>query len=89
VEYDPNLVNGNPVGYLVNASGNGFNPTATSTAASGIIAVSTPRNITIDQAGATWVSNGGAAGIPAAIQVFGIAAPVNPVLAAGKYGVRP
>ncbi len=93
VEFDPAIYAAQPTGsnngFLVNASGNGFNPTATSTTASGYIVASYDRNLTIDQAGAVWIATGNSAGQNPIVQVLGVAAPTNPVLAAGQYGVKP
>ncbi len=92
VEFDPAIYaagtgSTTPSGYLVNAAGNGFNPINSS--ASTTITVSSPRNITIDQSGALWVSNGSSSTTGPAVQILGIAAPTNPVLAAGAYGTKP
>jgi hypothetical protein len=54
------------------------------------MAVSAARNETVDSSGALWTINGSStAGFQPVVEILGIAAPVNPVLAAGKYGVAP
>jgi len=95
VEFDP-LLGTAPGSYLVNPCNNGFNPTfATNTATTPAtntqeLVTSAIRSVTIDQAGAMWISNGSAAAnVFPAVQILGVAAPTNPVLAAGQYGVKP
>jgi hypothetical protein len=92
MEFDPSLGTGcgdagNDAGtFFTTAAGNPINPSSATGGAS--IQPSSARNITIDHAGSLWVVN--ASSYPyAVVQVFGIAGPTDPVLADGKYGVRP
>jgi len=90
IEFDPNLgtgcgdTNNDPGTFFTTAVGNALQPV--NSAGTTIIAASGPRNETIDSSGALWTIS--TAGSPV-IQILGIAMPVNPVLAAGKYGVAP
>ena len=83
VEYDPSIGSGT---FLLTSGGNGFNPANNSNA--GIIVTSGARTTTIDAAGALWTVNS-ASGSKPVVQILGIAAPTVPVLAQGKYGVKP
>jgi hypothetical protein len=93
IEFDPSVGTGCDTGgdagtFFTTPTGNGINPT--NSAGTQIIAASAARNETIDSAGALWTINGtSTAGFQPVIEIFGIATPVNPVLAAGKYGVAP
>jgi sugar lactone lactonase YvrE len=91
VEFDPSLgtacdVASDPGTFFTTSIGNGINPA--NSAGTGIVATSGARSETIDSSGALWAGNSVASTIPV-VQILGIAAPVNPVLAAGKYGVKP
>ena len=93
IEFDPSIGTGcdasSDVGtFFTTAAGNAINPTTS--AGGNAIAVSAARNETVDSSGALWTINGtSTAGYQPVVQILGIAAPVNPVLAAGKYGVKP
>jgi hypothetical protein len=101
VEFDPSVgtTGGNPGTFYLTAEGNGFNPSnnqtnsltpAASTTPSGLISTSAPRTLAIDAAGALWTVNASSTGTPApVVQILGVAAPTVPVLAQGKYGVKP
>ncbi len=101
VEFDPSVgtTGGNPGTFYLTAEGNGFNPSnnqtnsitpAASAIPSGLISISAPRTLAIDAAGALWTVNATATGSPApVVQILGVAAPTVPVLAQGKYGVKP
>ena len=91
VEFDPAIGTGCDAGgdvgtFFTTAVGNGINPS--NSAGTGIMATSAARNETIDSSGALWTINGASGTVPV-VQILGLAAPVNPVLAAGKYGVKP
>jgi len=93
IEFDPSIGTGcdatSDVGtFFTTSIGSGIDPV--NSAGTGIIEASAARNITIDSSGAFWTINGNStAGYQPVVQILGIAAPVNPVLAAGKYGVKP
>ncbi len=94
VEFDPALGTGcgdanNDAGtFFTTAAGNGYQPV--NSAGATIMATSAARNETIDSSGALWTINGTTAtGFQPVVEILGIASPVNPVLAAGKYGVAP
>jgi len=93
VEFDPALgtacdTGGDPGTFFTTVVGNGYQPV--NSAGTSIMAASAARNETIDSSGALWTINGtSTAGFQPVIEVLGIATPVNPVLAAGKYGVAP
>jgi hypothetical protein len=101
VEFDPSVgtTGGNPGTFYLTAEGNGFNPSnnqtnyiapTASTTPSGLISTSAPRTLAIDAAGALWTVNASSTGPPApVVQILGVAAPTVPVLAQGKYGVKP
>ena len=86
VEFDPALgtTGGNSGSFLLTSAGNGFNPSSNTAALASSIQM---RTTTIDASGALWMVNG--AGSNPVVQILGIAAPTVPVLAQGKYGVKP
>ena len=71
----------------------GFSPGATnssSTLSGGTIYA--PSYVAVDRSGALWVLSSGTGTSPSLanlVQILGVAAPTNPVLAAGQYGVKP
>lgn len=71
----------------------GFSPGATYT--NGVLSGSplyAAAYVAVDRSGALWVLSGGTGTAPSLanlVQILGVAAPVNPVLANGKYGVKP
>jgi sugar lactone lactonase YvrE len=93
VAFDPAIgtacdATGDPGTFFTTSVGNGINPS--NNAGTGIMAVSAARNETVDSSGALWTINGtSTAGYQPVVEILGIAAPTNPVLAAGKYGVKP
>jgi hypothetical protein len=89
VEYSPSF-NANAGGFLSGTSGLSPGSINTSGALSGG-ALYEPSYIAIDRSGALWaLSSGNGTTHPAnLIQILGVAAPVNPVQAAGQYGVKP
>ena len=96
IEFDPAVgtacdAGGDPGTFFTTPTGNGINPTTISAGTqTQIIAGSAARNETIDFAGALWTINGtSTAGFQPVVEILGIATPVNPVFAAGKYGVAP
>jgi hypothetical protein len=89
VEFDPAIgtTGGNTGSFLLTAEGNGFNP-SNNAGNGGIIATNAARTLAIDAAGALWTINGTPTASPV-VQILGVAAPTVPVLAKGKYGVKP
>jgi hypothetical protein len=79
VEYSPAL------GAFLSASP-GFIPSST-----GVLYE--PQYLEVDRAGALWIASSGSGSSTSKpanlIQILGVAAPVNPVQAAGQYGVKP
>ena len=90
VEYSPSF-NSNAGAFL--SPNLGFSPGATYTG--GALTGGTvyqAQNIVVDRSGALWILSGGTgtgASLANVVQILGVAAPLNPVLAAGKYGVKP
>lgn len=99
VEYSPGF-NSNAGGFLSGTLG--FNPGATNSAGSltgG--SIYQPSYVAVDRAGALWMLSSGSGTAKSTsgtvtdlqtsnlVQILGVAAPVNPVLAAGQYGVKP
>jgi len=90
VEFDPSIgtTGGHTGSFLLTSEGNGFNPSS-STAGTGFISANAARTIAIDAAGALWTINGSSTAPAPVVQVLGIAAPTESILAKAKYGVRP
>ena len=90
VEFDPSIgtTGGNTGTFLLNAVGDGFAPYNAAGVSNSALVKSGDRTMTIDSAGALWTVNGTSSSIPV-VQILGIAAPTVPVLAQGKYGVKP
>ena len=90
VEYSPGF-NSNTGAFL--SPNVGFSPGATysgSALLGGIVFA--PGYVSVDRSGALWVLSSGTGVSPSLaniVQILGVAAPTNPVLAAGKYGVKP
>ncbi len=90
VEFDPSIgtTGGNTGSFLLTAAGNGFAPYNAAGINNSALVKNGDRTIAIDSAGALWTVNGASSSIPV-VQILGIAAPTVPVLAQGKYGVKP
>jgi hypothetical protein len=90
VEFDPSIgtTGGNTGSFLLTAVGNGFAPYNAAGVSNSALVKSGARTMAIDSAGALWTVNGTSTSIPV-VQILGIAAPTIPVLAQGKYGVKP
>ena len=90
VEFDPTVgsTGGNSGSFLVTSTGNGFAPYNSGGVSNSALVKSGARTTTIDAAGALWTVNS-ASGSKPVVQILGIAAPTVPVLAQGKYGVKP
>ncbi len=90
VEYSPSF-NSNAGSFL--SPNVGLSPGATYTG--GALSGGTvyqASQLAVDRSGALWVLSGGTgtgASLANLVQILGVAAPVNPVLANGKYGVKP
>ncbi len=72
----------------------GFSPGATYTASGGLTGgtLYQANYIAVDRSGALWsfsTGTGTGASLSNLVQILGVAAPTNPVLAFGQYGVRP
>ncbi len=95
VEYDPSIASGGtaPVGFL--SPNAGFSPGATYTSSTNTLSggpVYSASYVAVDRSGALWVLSGGTGISPSLanlVQILGVAAPTNPVLTAGQYGVKP
>lgn len=90
VEYSPGF-NSNAGAFL--SPNVGFSPGATysGSALSGGT-VFAPGYVSVDRSGALWVLSSGTGTSPSLaniVQILGVAAPTNPVLAAGRYGLKP
>ena len=90
VEFDPSIgtTGGNTGSFLLTAAGNGFAPYNAAGISNSALVKNGDRTMAIDSAGALWTVNGTSSSIPV-VQILGIAAPTVPVLAQGKYGVKP
>ncbi len=91
VEYSP-AYNSNAGGFL--SPNIGFSPNATYSSGGGLTGGSLyqANYIAVDRAGALWSFSTGTGVSPSLsnlVQILGVAAPTNPVLAAGQYGVKP
>jgi hypothetical protein len=89
IEYSPSF-NSNAGGFLSGISGISPGSINTAGALSGG-ALYEPAYIAIDRAGALWaLSSGNGTTHPAnLVQILGVAAPTNPIQAAGQYGTKP
>ena len=86
-EYSPTFNSGAGTFLSPNA---GFAPSSTYSATAGTVSggpIAGGRSLAVDKSGALWVLSPSAAGT--LVQILGVAAPVNPVLSTGGYGVQP
>lgn len=90
VEFDPSVgsTGGNSGSFLLTSVGNGFAPYNSAGINSSALVTNGDQTMAIDAAGALWTVNGKSGSVPV-VQILGVAAPTVPVLAQGKYGVKP
>jgi hypothetical protein len=90
VEFDPTVgsTGGSSGSFLLTSTGNGFAPYNSGGVNNSALVKNGDRTMAIDATGSIWTVNGTAGSIPV-VQILGVAAPTVPVLAQGKYGVKP